>query len=130
MFGQSTPGFWLGLMLLLIFAAWLRWLPTSGFEGPEYVILPALTAGLYQTARLTRVIRSAMLEVLGSDYIRTARSKGLRELIVVNRHAPQERLHPRRNDYRPGIWKPAGRHCGYRNGLCLAGAGFLYGGRD
>ena len=87
MFGQSAPGFWLGLMLLLLFAAKLRWLPTSGFEGPEYIILPALTAGLYQTARLTRVVRSAMLEVLESDYIRTARSKGLAELIVVNRHA-------------------------------------------
>lgn len=85
--GQSAPGFWLGLMFILFFAAKLRLLPTSGFEGPEYIILPAMTAGLYQTARLTRVVRSAMLEVLGSDFIRTARSKGLTELIVVNRHA-------------------------------------------
>ncbi|MEK6708985.1 MAG: ABC transporter permease [Nitrospinota bacterium] len=87
MFGQSMPDFWLGLMLILLFAAKLRWLPTSGYRGPEYVILPALAVGLYQTARLTRLVRSAMLEVLGSDYIRTARSKGLSELIVVNRHA-------------------------------------------
>lgn len=87
MFGQSMPNFWLGLMLIIIFAVKLRWLPTSGYEGPEYIILPALTAGLYATARIMRVMRSQMLEVLGLDYVRTARSKGLNETLIVVRHA-------------------------------------------
>ncbi|MFC1491678.1 ABC transporter permease [Nitrospinota bacterium] len=87
MFGQSMPGFWLGLLLIMGFAVGLEWLPTSGYEGPEYIILPAFTAGLYATARLTRLVRSGMLEVLGSDYIQTARSKGLVEKVVVTRHA-------------------------------------------
>lgn len=87
MFGQSAPGFWLGLMVILLFAAKLGWFPTSGYEGPQYIVLPALTAGIYQTARLTRMVRSSMLDVLESDYIRTARSKGLAEILVVNRHA-------------------------------------------
>lgn len=87
MFGQSMPNFWLGLMLIIIFAVKLRWLPTSGYEGPEYIILPAMTAGLYATARIMRVMRSQMLEVLGLDYVRTARSKGLNETLIVVRHA-------------------------------------------
>jgi peptide/nickel transport system permease protein len=87
MFGQSMPNFWLGLMLIIVFAVKLRWLPTSGYEGPEYIILPALTAGLYATARIMRVMRSQMLEVLGLDYVRTARSKGVNETIIVARHA-------------------------------------------
>ncbi len=87
MFGQSMPNFWLGLMLILIFAVAFDLLPTSGYEGPEYIILPALTAGLYQTARITRLVRAGMLEVLGSDYIQTARSKGIVEWQVVVRHA-------------------------------------------
>jgi peptide/nickel transport system permease protein len=87
MFGQSMPGFWLGLLLIMFISVKLEWLPTSGAEGFEYLILPALTAGLYGTARLTRLVRSGMLEVLGSDYIQTARSKGLVEQVVVFRHA-------------------------------------------
>lgn len=87
MFGQSMPNFWLGLMLIFIFAVGLDLLPTSGYEGIEYIILPALTAGLYQTARITRMVRAGMLEVLGSDYIQTARSKGIAEFSVVVRHA-------------------------------------------
>ncbi|OGL59929.1 MAG: hypothetical protein A3J27_01515 [Candidatus Tectomicrobia bacterium RIFCSPLOWO2_12_FULL_69_37] len=87
MFGQSMPNFWLGLMLIIVFAVKLRWLPTSGYEGPQYIILPALTAGLYATARIMRVMRSQMLEVLGLDYVRTARSKGLNETLIVVRHA-------------------------------------------
>ncbi len=87
MFGQSLPNFWLGLMLIIVFAVELRWLPTSGFEGPEYIILPAVTAGLYATARITRMMRSGMLEVLEMDYVRTARSKGIVEYLVIVRHA-------------------------------------------
>ena len=87
MLGQSMPEFWLGLMFIVVFAVKLRWLPTSGYEGPTYIILPAMTAGLYATARIMRVMRSQMLDVLGLDYVRTARSKGLTEVLVVVRHA-------------------------------------------
>ena len=87
MLGQSMPGFWLGLLFIMFFAVKLEWLPTSGADGLEYLVLPALTAGLYATARLTRLVRSGMLEVLGSDYIQTARSKGLVEKTIVFRHA-------------------------------------------
>lgn len=87
MFGQSMPNFWLGLLLILLFAVTLRWLPTSGFEAWYYIILPAFTAGLYATARIMRMVRSQMLEILSMDYVRTARSKGLTETVVVFRHA-------------------------------------------
>jgi ABC-type dipeptide/oligopeptide/nickel transport system permease component len=87
MLGQSMPNFWLGLLLILLFAVHLRWLPTSGFEAWYYIILPAFTAGLYATARIMRMVRSQMLEVLSMDYVRTARSKGIAEWVVVFRHA-------------------------------------------
>lgn len=87
MFGQSLPNFWLGLMLIIVFSAYLRWLPTSGYEGPQHVILPALTAGLYATARIMRMMRSTLLEVMGLDFVRTARAKGLGETSVIIRHA-------------------------------------------
>lgn len=87
MFGQALPNFWMGLMLIIVFAVKLRWLPTSGYEGPQYIILPAVTAGLYATARIMRMMRSQMLEVLGKDYVRTARSKGIAERLIVLRHA-------------------------------------------
>jgi peptide/nickel transport system permease protein len=87
MFGQSLPNFWMGLMLIIVFAVYLRWLPTSGYEGPQHVILPALTAGLYATARIMRMMRSTLLEVMGLDFVRTARAKGLGEAAVVIRHA-------------------------------------------
>ncbi|MFP6890761.1 MAG: ABC transporter permease [Nitrospinota bacterium] len=87
MFGQSMPNFWLGLLLIIFFAVYLGWLPTSGFEAWYYIILPAVTAGLYATARITRLVRSQMLEVLEQDYVRTARSKGIVEWLVIVRHA-------------------------------------------
>ncbi len=87
MFGQSMPNFWLGLLLILGFAVSLRWLPTSGFDGWQHLILPAVTAGLYATARIMRLVRSQMLDILAMDYVRTARSKGLPEWRVVLRHA-------------------------------------------
>jgi peptide/nickel transport system permease protein len=87
MFGQSLPNFWMGLMLIIVFSVYLRWLPTSGFEGPQHVILPALTAGLYATARIMRMMRSTLLEVMGLDFVRTARAKGLAEASVIVRHA-------------------------------------------
>ena len=85
--GQSMPNFWLGLMLLIVFGVWLIVLPSHGRGGFSHLVLPALTAGLYATARITRVLRSGMLDVLGEDYVRTARSKGLRENMVIYQHA-------------------------------------------
>ncbi len=94
LFGQSTPVFWLGIMLILFFSVQLRWLPTGGFSGPQSLILPAITLGLYSAARTTRLIRSGVLEILTEDYVRTARSKGLREAQVILRHTLRNALIP------------------------------------
>ncbi|HLZ28399.1 MAG TPA: ABC transporter permease [Chloroflexota bacterium] len=85
--GQSVAAPWLGIMLIFLFAVNLRWLPSSGASRPESVILPAIVAGAYSAAGLTRLLRSSLLEVMGNDYIRTARSKGLTERHIVWRHA-------------------------------------------
>jgi peptide/nickel transport system permease protein len=89
LFGQSMPNFWLGIMLILVFAVQFGWLPSQGYgEGnPKYLLLPMLTLAAPGLARLTRLVRSGMLEVLGHDYVRTARAKGLRESSVVFGHA-------------------------------------------
>jgi ABC-type dipeptide/oligopeptide/nickel transport system permease component len=85
--GQAMPTFWLGIMLILVFSVRLNWLPSSGRGSLEHLILPAITLGLFTTARITRLTRSGMLEVLGQDYIRTARAKGVGESPVVWKHA-------------------------------------------
>ena len=85
--GQSMPSFWLGLMLILIFSVNLGLFPSSGRGTPAHVVLPALTLGGFFMARLTRLVRSGLLDVLGQDYVRTARAKGLAETVVVARHA-------------------------------------------
>ena len=92
--GISFPVYWVGLILILIFAVTLRWLPPSGFGRIEYLVLPALALGTRSIAFLARMTRSAMLEVLGSDFIRTARAKGLRERVVLARHALRNALIP------------------------------------
>ncbi len=89
LFGQSMPNFWLGIMLILIFAVQLGWLPSQG-DGAgsfRYLILPMLTLAAPGLARLTRLARSGMLEVLSYDYVRTARAKGLHERGVIFGHA-------------------------------------------
>lgn len=86
-FVQSLPTFWLGIVLILIFSAILRVLPTSGFRGPEYLILPAITLAVFQIGTFSRIVRSSMLEVLDSDFVRTARAKGASERAVVFDHA-------------------------------------------
>jgi len=85
--GQAMPTFWLGIMLILVFSVRLNWLPSSGRGGLEHLILPAITLGLFTTARITRPTRSRMLEVLGQGYVRTARAKGVAEPPVVWKHA-------------------------------------------
>ncbi|MEU3333338.1 ABC transporter permease [Glutamicibacter creatinolyticus] len=86
-FFQSLPTFWLGIVAILIFSATLRWLPTSGFRGAEYLILPALTLAAFQVGTFARIVRSSMLEVLDSDFVRTARAKGAAPRVVLFSHA-------------------------------------------
>jgi peptide/nickel transport system permease protein len=85
--GQSMPTFWLGIMLILLFSVQFHLLPSSGRGTLEHLILPAVTLGLFTTARITRLTRSGMLEVLGQDYIRTARAKGVSNPPLVWKHA-------------------------------------------
>jgi peptide/nickel transport system permease protein len=85
--GQSLPNFWLGIMLVLLFGVTLRWLPTSGFQGWQYLILPSITLAAFPTALVARLTRSSLLEILGQEYIRTGRAKGLGERAVILRHA-------------------------------------------
>lgn len=84
--GQSMPVYWSGLLLILLFSATLRWLPSMGAEGALALVLPAVTLGLNTMARIERITRASMLEVLGQDYIRTVRAKGMAERVVLYRH--------------------------------------------
>ena len=92
--GVSFPVYWVALLLILVFAVALRWLPPSGSGGLAYLLLPALTLGMRSIAFLARMTRSAMLDVLASDFIRTARAKGLAERVVVLRHGFRNALIP------------------------------------
>ncbi|MCL0057621.1 ABC transporter permease [Dehalococcoidales bacterium] len=92
--GVSIPNFWLGLLLIMFFSVHLGWLPVFGRGGIEHLILPALTLGTGMAAITTRLIRSSMLEVLGQDYIRTARAKGLKEKVVIYKHALKNAMIP------------------------------------
>jgi peptide/nickel transport system permease protein len=91
---SAMPAFWLGPILMLIFAVWLGWLPVSGMESSASIVLPALTLGFGLSAILTRMTRTSLLEVLNDDYIRTARAKGLTEPNVIVRHALRAALLP------------------------------------
>jgi len=90
--GLSMPNFWVGMMLILLFALHLRLLPASGRRGFEYLILPAITLGTSGMATIMRVTRSTMLEVIRQDYVRTARSKGLPERVVIYKHTLRNAL--------------------------------------
>jgi peptide/nickel transport system permease protein len=94
MLGVSVPSFWMGPVLILVFAVWLGWLPVSGRDGFFSLLLPALTLGLGMAAILARMVRSALLDTLNEDYIRTARAKGLPMRTVVWRHALRNALLP------------------------------------
>ncbi|CAN1521502.1 DppB ABC-type dipeptide/oligopeptide/nickel transport systems, permease components [Methylophilaceae bacterium] len=91
---SAMPAFWLGPMMMLIFAIWLAILPVSGMDSPSSIILPALTLGFGLSAILTRMTRTSLLEVLNEDFIRTARAKGLTERQVILRHALRAALLP------------------------------------
>ena len=93
-FGQALPPFWLGIMLILIFAAQLEWLPPGQRGGPSHYILPAVTLGWLASAGMMRLMRSAMLEVLDSEYIKLARAKGVGSNIVIWKHALKNALIP------------------------------------
>lgn len=97
--GISIPEFWLGILLILLLAVYWRWFPAGGFPGwgrplaaLRALVLPALALGVVRAAIITRIMRSALLEVLGEDYIQAARSKGLAERIVIYRHALKNSL--------------------------------------
>ena len=85
--GQSMPNFWLGIVLIWIFAVWLRWFPTSGGGTASHLVLPTIAIAWFQISALTRLTRSAMLEVLDAEYIKLARAKGVSEHNVVWKHA-------------------------------------------
>jgi peptide/nickel transport system permease protein len=84
--GQSLPAFWLGIVLMWIFAVHLGWFPTSGKGGLQHMVLPAITLGWFQVAALMRLVRSSMLEVLDSEFVKLTRIKGLSEWKVVWKH--------------------------------------------
>lgn len=94
LFGVSMPVYWLGLMLIVIFAVNLQMLPAAGNENLTSLILPSLTLAAFSIALIARMTRSSMLEVLNQDYVRTARAKGLRERGVIFRHALQNAFIP------------------------------------
>jgi peptide/nickel transport system permease protein len=84
--GQATPGFWLGLMLIYLFAVQLRWLPTGGIGGLAHLVMPSIVLAAFYSARIARLTRSAVLDVLGEEYVLTARAKGLGEGRVIGKH--------------------------------------------
>jgi len=92
--GVSFPVYWVGLLLILLFAVLLQWLPPSGYGRPAFLVLPALALGMRSIAFLARMTRSSMLEVLSSDFVRTARAKGARERYVLVHHALRNALVP------------------------------------
>jgi glutathione transport system permease protein len=92
--GISIPSFFLGLSLMLLFSVYLGWLPLTGMESWKNLILPTLTLGIPNAAIISRITRSSLVEVLNQDYVRTARAKGVKESIVVGRHAVRNALIP------------------------------------
>lgn len=87
MVGQSMPIFWVGLLMIFVFAVEFRWFPAGGAGGLKYLVLPAATLALYPMARIARLVRGSLVDVLNQDYILAARARGLRETLVVGKHA-------------------------------------------
>ena len=92
--GQATPSFWLGLMMIFFFAVQLGWLPTGGSQGSASIIMPAIALGVFEMAAIMRLTRSGMIEAMDTDFVRTARAKGLSERTVIVRHALRNALLP------------------------------------
>jgi len=92
--GQAMPSFWFGLTLILVFSVGLKWLPVAGNSSWQNFVLPAIALGYYATPAMMRLTRAGMLDVLGADYIRTARAKGLSPARVVFKHALRNALIP------------------------------------
>jgi peptide/nickel transport system permease protein len=92
--GQSVPSFWLGIILILVFAVWLRWLPTSGVGTWQHFVLPSIVLGVGLSAGIVRLLRSSMLDVLGSEFVKFARTKGVPERGVIWKHALRNALLP------------------------------------
>ncbi|TDI37412.1 MAG: ABC transporter permease [Acidobacteria bacterium] len=90
----STPSYWLGLMLMLVFSLSLGWLPSIGIRTPVHYVLPIITLAGQSAGIISRMTRSAMLDVLGQDYVRAARARGMKERVVIVRHALQNALIP------------------------------------
>ena len=90
----SAPAFWLGFVLMMVFSVHLGWLPSAGYRSWAHLVLPAVTLGTGAMAIVARMTRSSLLEVLAQDYIRTARAKGLKEILVVAKHALRNALIP------------------------------------
>ena len=118
--GISFPVYWVGLLLILLFAVTLKWLPPSGYGGLRFLVLPALTLGMRSIAFLARMTRSAMLDALNADFVRTARAKGLGEWVVT--HAPRaaQRAHPGDHRARPRLRRVSHRKHSHRDDLFLA----------
>ncbi len=106
--GISMPNFWVGLMLILIFSYHLQWLPATGRGTIAHLILPSIALGTASAGLITRLMRSTMLEVIGQDYVRTARAKGLRQAVIVYKHALKNAMLP--------ILTVIGLQMGYRLG--------------
>jgi ABC-type dipeptide/oligopeptide/nickel transport system permease component len=92
--GVATPSFWLGVVLIFVFSVQLGWLPSGRMGGPEHYILPVITLGAFLIAGFMRLVRSAMLEVLDSEYVKLARIKGLNETVVIWKHCLRNALIP------------------------------------
>ena len=93
-FGKTVPSFWLGIMSIIVFAVNLRWIPVSGSGTVKHMVLPTLTLGLAYATRITSLVRANLLDVLGQDYMRTARSKGLSKSTIILRHGLKNAMLP------------------------------------
>ncbi|MBO8157390.1 MAG: ABC transporter permease [Bacillaceae bacterium] len=92
--GISFPNFWLGIMLIIVFAVQLQWFPASGYDGWKSLVLPSIALGMILSGILARLVRSSMLEILNQQYISTAKSKGIKDWVVIIRHAFRNALIP------------------------------------